>query len=119
MSEPYQPDNLPTQSESEVTISSITSVPTKLTGTLSKNQKFRKMLSLSQKLAILASNCGIPDFCQKYSDVENLIRSWENNVPFVVTPTSDATSHLHEQVFEIILFALILNVTICNAPLIG
>ena len=64
---------------SEVEISTVQPASI-LNNTLSKNQKYRKMLSLSQKLAVLASNTGMPEFRQKYSDIEKLISYWENNV---------------------------------------
>ena len=95
-------ENVMTKSDvqpSEVTMSCIKAIPS-LSSTLSKNQKYCKILSLSQKLAVLASNCGMPDFRQKYSDVENLISFWENNVSFAIIPTSDTSCHMFKQVIR-------------------
>ena len=95
-------ENMMTKSDvqpSEVTMSCIKAIPS-LSSTLSKNQKHRKILSLSQKLAVLASNCGMPDFRQKYSDIENLISFWENNVSFAIIPTSDTSCHMFKQVIR-------------------
>lgn len=44
-----------------------------LTGTLAKNQKYRKMLTLCQKVAVIASEQGIMQFRRMYSDIETVI----------------------------------------------
>ena len=73
--------------------------PSKMSGTLAKNQKYRKMLSLSQKLAVAASECGMPEFRRMHSTVESLLSYWERNIPVVLTPASDDVSvnqvHVH------------------------
>lgn len=56
-----------------------------VSGTLSKNQKYQKMLSLSKKIAIAASQCGMPQFRTMYSTVESMVNYIERNIPFVLT----------------------------------
>ena len=60
-----------------------------LTGTLARNQKFRKMQSLCQKLAMIASECGMPQYREKYAQVRRLIDLWENDIPAIVCASSD------------------------------
>ena len=45
------------------------STKTKLSGTLARNQKFQKMQTLCQKLATIASLCGMPQFREKYAQI--------------------------------------------------
>ena len=47
------------------------------TCTLSRSQKYNKMMSLCQKLATAASLCGMSDFRKKYEDIENIVQHWE------------------------------------------
>lgn len=61
----------------------------KLLGTLTRNQKFRKMQSLCQKLAITASECGMPQYREKYAQVKKLIDLWERNMPAIVCALGD------------------------------
>ena len=60
-------------------------------GTLSRNQKYSKMLKLAQKLATMSCQYGMPEFRESYSEsvVERLIDLWEHNVPFSLVATSD------------------------------
>lgn len=46
-----------------------TEVPS--TSTLSRNQKYKKVIGIGQKLAMVASECGMPDFRRKYSTIES------------------------------------------------
>ncbi|XP_065891754.1 uncharacterized protein [Dysidea avara] len=55
------------------------------TCTLSRSQKYNKMMSLCQKLATAASLCGMPDFRKKYEDIENIVQHWEQNGDYTVT----------------------------------
>lgn len=52
--------------------------------TLSQSQKYRKMLNTSEKLAAIASHCGMPEFCEKLSTIETIIKLWDKNVPFSI-----------------------------------
>ena len=40
---------------------------------LVSNQKFQKMQTLCQKLATIASLCGMPQFREKYAQIETLV----------------------------------------------
>ena len=75
--------------EPEVQVSSIVSGVT-LSGTLARNQKYRKMQTLCQKLAVISSLCGMAEFRNKYAEVQSLIRHWESNTPIVITPVTDS-----------------------------
>ena len=46
------------------------STKSKLSGALARNQKFQKMQTLCQKLATMASHCGMPQFREKYAQIE-------------------------------------------------
>ena len=52
--------------------------------TLSQSQKYRKMLNTSEKLAAIASHCGMPEFREKLSTIETIIELWDKNVPFSI-----------------------------------
>ena len=58
-------------------------------GTLSRNQKYSKMLKVAQKLATVSCQYGIPEFRENYSVVERLIDLLEHNVPFSLVAISD------------------------------
>ena len=45
-----------------------------LSKTLARNQKYNKMLSLCQTLAVVASQCGMADFREKYANIEKLVK---------------------------------------------
>jgi len=45
--------------------------------TLSQSQKYRK---ICEKLAAIASHCGMPEFREKLSTIETIIESWDKNV---------------------------------------
>ena len=64
--------------------------PLKLKGkvTLSQSQKYRKMLNTSEKLAAIASQCGMPEFREKLSTIETIIELWDKNVPFSIRKVS-------------------------------
>ena len=61
------------------------STKSKLSGTLARNQKFHKMQTLCKKLATMASLCGMPQFREKYAQIETLVNLWEKNVPVVIS----------------------------------
>ena len=61
----------------------------KLSGTLARNQMFRKMQSLCQKLATIASECGMPQYREKYTQVTKLVDLWERNIPALIHAASD------------------------------
>lgn len=73
-----------TLSVSQVTVNS------QITSTLSRNQKYRKMLEVGQKLAMVASEHGMLDFRKKYDAVQSLLHCWENNIEVDVLPTSES-----------------------------
>ena len=58
----------------------------KVSRTLTRNEKYRKMLSLSQKIAVVTSECGMPEVRRMYSTVESLLSYWERNVPVILIP---------------------------------
>ena len=60
-----------------------------LKNTLTQTQKYRKMQTLCQKLAAMASLCGMAEFREKYAEVNLLINYWESNTQFVFAPTED------------------------------
>ena len=59
------------------------------TSTLSRNQKYKKVVGIGQKLAMVASECGMPEFRRKCSTIESLLQHWENNVEVCVVPVQD------------------------------
>ena len=83
----YDPDPLTEQAD-KVRMSTL-STRNKLSGTLARNQKFRKMQSLGQKLATIASECGMPQFREKCAQVDKLIDLWEKNIPAIVCAACD------------------------------
>ena len=56
---------------------------------LSRNQKYKKVVGIGQKLAMVASECGMPEFRRKCSTIESLLQHWENNVEVCVVPVQD------------------------------
>ena len=64
----------------------------KVSRTHTRNEKYCKMLSLSQKLVVVASECGMPEFRRMYSTVKSLLSYWERNVSVILTPVSDEVS---------------------------
>lgn len=53
---------------------SVISSGVNLTHTLARNQKYKKMLTLSQTFAVIASQCGMAEFRKKFSEVQCLVR---------------------------------------------
>ena len=60
-----------------------------LSKTLACNQKYNKMLSLCQTLAVVASQCGMADFREKYANIEKLVKYWESSTPVVIMPINE------------------------------
>ena len=60
-------------------------------GTLGKNQKYQKMLTLTQRLAVVGSEYGMKEFKKKYAEVEELLHCWEENIPVIVTPSQETS----------------------------
>ena len=60
------------------------------TSTLSRNQKYKKVVGIGQKLAMVASECGMPEFRRKCSTIESLLQHWENNVEVCVQDVADS-----------------------------
>ena len=52
------------------------------------------MLNLSQKLATLSCQYGMPEFWKKYALTDALIHPWEHNVSFSLVPNSDDSVQL-------------------------
>ena len=83
----------------EVNIASVSDSPAisavkkqnKLIESLSKAQKYRKMLNLSQKLAVIGSEYGMKEFRSKISQVEELLQCWEQNILLVSTHCIDSS----------------------------
>ena len=71
--------------ENQVRVSAFNS-ECKLTGTLAHNQKFRKMQS---QLAMIASECGMPQYREKHAQVSRLIDLWERYIPAIIYAASD------------------------------
>ena len=88
------------QSSNEAQISSV-SATSYLGSTLARNQKYRKILSLTDKLAVMASQCGMPEFRQKYATIESLVHMWEENVPFMVVPITDSSSSTEDKLIKV------------------
>ena len=63
-----------------------------LSSSLSQSQKYRKIHSITDKLAFCASQCGMAEFCDKYATLETVLRFWENNSTFAIVPTEDNTT---------------------------
>ena len=68
---------------SEITVNS------RMTCTLSRNQKYKKTLDVGNKLAMVASECGMPDFRRKYDAIQSLLHYWEHNVEVEIVPLQD------------------------------
>jgi len=75
----------------EVCFASI-SLSVNLRSTLSQNQKYRKIHSITDKLAFCASQCGMAEFRDKYATLETVLKLWENNDTFSIVPTEDGTA---------------------------
>ena len=84
----------------EAQISSVSSTSF-LGSTLARNQKYRKMLSLTNRLAVMASQCGMPEFREKYATIESLVHLWEENVPFTLVPITDSPNSMENQQFKV------------------
>ena len=57
-----------------------------LSGTLSRNQKYKKMSSLCQKLAMISSQCGMSEFRDKFATIQELVELWEEGGSCVIVP---------------------------------
>lgn len=84
----------------EAQISSVSSISF-LGSTLARNQKCHKILSLTNKLAVIASQCGMPEFREKYATIESLVHLWEENVPFTLVPITDSPNSTENKQFKV------------------
>jgi len=75
----------------EVCFASISS-SVNLSSTLSQSQKYRKVHSITDRLAFYASQCGMAEFRDKYATLEMVLHFWEDNSTFSIVPTEDSTS---------------------------
>jgi len=57
--------------------------------TLSKNQKYKKILGIGQKLAELVSGCGMAEFRRKGCILESLLKYWGRNCEVEIMPLQD------------------------------
>ena len=73
------------------------SLATKLNSTLSQSQKYRKIHTLTDKLAFCASQCGMAEFREKYTTLDKVLNLWENNCDFTVVPITDCISTTKEE----------------------
>lgn len=78
--------------ENECSTVSISTLPPNpvMKGTLSRNQKYRKMLDIGKKLASAASEFGMPEFRKKITVVESLLHYWENNVEVQIISSQES-----------------------------
>ena len=88
------------QASNDVCYTSI-SLATKLNSTLSQSQKYRKIHTLTDKLAFCASQCGMAEFREKYTTLEKVLNLWENNCDLTVVPTIDCTSTTKEEKYVV------------------
>ena len=82
------------QSMNNAQITSISSA-SYLSSTLAHNQKY---LSLTDKLAVIASQCGMPEFRQKYATIETLVHMREDSVPYTLVPVADSSKDVQVKV---------------------
>ena len=81
-----------------------------LCSTLAHNQKYHKILSLTNKLAVLTSQCGMPEFREKYATVESLVHLSEENVPFTIVPITDPPNSTGNKQFHVGAVKIILQI---------
>ena len=58
---------------------------------LSQNQKYKKVLEVGQKIAASASQVGMHDYCEKFSQLESLLDYWQRDIPIVIVPKEDTS----------------------------
>ena len=58
-------------------------------GTLSQSQKYKRMLSLCQRIAVQASMVGMPQFREMHGTIETLLHNWEAGMKCVVVSCND------------------------------
>lgn len=49
----------------------------------------------------MASQCGMPEFREKYATVESLVHLWEENVPFALVPVTDSPNSTENKGFKV------------------
>ena len=67
---------------------------TTLSTALSHNQKYKKMRSLTDKLSLITSECGMPQFLEKFVQLQKLVGYWENDIPAYIS-TQDVRLFIH------------------------
>ena len=80
-------ENEPTNTEFEcnvnerksIQIHKLSSAKPILKGTLSQSQKYTKMNNSCKRLATIASQCGMPEFREKYAQIETIFDFWSTN----------------------------------------
>ena len=64
-----------------IEIHKLSSAKPVLKGTLSQSQKYTKMINNCKRLATIASQCGMPEFREKYAQIETIFDFWSTNTP--------------------------------------
>ena len=54
----------------------------------------------------MASQCGMPEFREKYATIESLVHLWEDNVPFTLVPITDSRDSIKNHQFKVSTFEL-------------
>ena len=88
----------------EAQITSISSA-SYLSRTLARNQKYCKILSITNKLTVIASQCGMLEFQQKYTTIETLVHMWEDSVPYMLVPVADSSKDVQVKVSCLVLIS--------------
>ena len=52
------------------------------------------MRSLTDKLSLIASECGMPQFREKFVQLQKLVGYWENDIPAYIS-TQDVRLFIH------------------------
>ena len=61
----------------------------------------------------MASQCGMPEFREKYATVESLVHLWEENIPFTLVPITDLPNPTENKVSTVKLCVEIINYYTC------
>ena len=78
-------------------------------GTLNQAQKYKKMLSLCQKVAVQSSTVGMVQFREMYSTVETLLHKWDSGSKRVIVSCNDEDQPTQEKPVQVDEFDVILD----------
>lgn len=70
-------------------------------GTLNQAQKYKKMLSLCQKIAVQASTVGMAQFREMYSTVDTLLHTWESGSKYLIVSEDESRHEREVEVDEV------------------